>query len=85
MTGYYFNNLLKNNESKSYREQIISINNSIQSYVNSAIDEESKILVLSKSLNKITDIHGQEISLYSRAGKLISFTEIHEDMLRLPA
>ncbi|MBE27135.1 MAG: hypothetical protein CMN33_05560 [Saprospirales bacterium] len=85
MTGYYFNNLLKNNESKSYREQIISINNSIQSYVNNAIDEESKILVLSKSLNKITDIHGQEISLYSRAGKLISFTEIHEDMLRLPA
>ena len=85
MTGYYFNNLLKNNESKSYVDQIISINNSINSYVDNDVSEESKMIILSKSLNKIKDIHGKEISLYSRAGELISFTEIHEDMLRLPA
>ena len=85
MTGYYFNNLLKNNESKSYVDQIISINNSINSYVDNDVSEESKMIILSKSLNKIKDIHGKELSLYSRAGELISFTEIHEDMLRLPA
>ncbi len=85
MTGYYFNNLLKNNESQYYSEQIIRINNSIQSQVNGTTGEENKIIVLSQSLNKITDIHDQEISLYSRAGDLINFTGIQEEMLRLPA
>ena len=85
MTGYYFNNLLKNNESESNREQIISVLNSVQSHVSNAVDEESKIIVLSQSLNKITDIHGQEIALYSRSGELIHYTDIEEEMLRLPA
>lgn len=84
MTGYYFNNLLKNNESKSNREQILSVINSVQSHISNAVDEESKIIVLGQSLNKITDIHGQEIALYSRSGELIHYTDIQEEMLRLP-
>lgn len=85
MTGYYFNNLLKNNESKAYEEQIISIHNSVKSQVKNAVGEENKIVVLGQSLNNITDIHGQEISLYSRAGELLNSTAIEEEMLRLPA
>lgn len=85
MTGYYFNNLLENNESKYNKDQIIRVLNSVQSHVSNAVDEESKIIVLSQSLNKITDIHGQEIALYSRSGALIHFTDIEEEMLRLPS
>jgi len=85
MTGYYFNNLLEINESKSNRDKIISVNNSVQSYTNAAVNEDSKILVLSKSLNKIADIHGEKIALYSRAGRLVTSTDIRDDMLRLPA
>ena len=85
MTGYYFNNLLKNNQSKVNQDQIISVLNSVQSYANTAVDEDGKLRVLEKSLNKITDIHGHDLALYSRSGDLMSFTNIKEDMLRLPS
>jgi len=85
MTGYYFNNLLKNNESKYNSEQIISILNSVKTHVSDADGEESKVIVLGKALNNITEIHGQEIALYSKSGDLIKFTDIQEEMLRLPA
>lgn len=84
MTGYYFNNLLKNNQSKVYREQILSTLNSINSYLKTAPDEESALLILDKSLKEISDIHQKNLTVYNRAGQMVSFTDINESMLRLP-
>lgn len=84
MTGYYFNNLLKNNQNKHNQQQIIAVINAIQSKLESVADEESAEILLNKSIKEIGDIHNQQLSIYNNQGQLTNYSEDKETMLRLP-
>lgn len=84
MTGYYFNNLLQNNQNKHNKQQIVAIINAIQSKFESIADEKDAIILLNKSIKEISDIHGPDLAVYNTEGQLTSYTDDQESLLRLP-
>ena len=69
---YYFKNILESNQNQEFVRDLEKIQKDIYATNKDALDDQGSLIILSNSLQELSEIHNVDISLYDRNAVLIN-------------